>query len=274
MKNQTQSYIDKEESIEIQPLELFHFWREDGLQHWRYTSRDEAVEFQGNTFSKGPINRGTISYNPDIEISQVDINAVFEEDPFIKYLAQNPIDPIWVEIIRVHADLPNQGSVLFIGQISGVGFRGQNVSAKGVSFEFFLKHPIPVFRYQPKCNHFIYDDIVDGFGCGVDKTPFLVSAFVTVSDLVLTSAVFGGYDDGYFKHGWVEFGAEKRMVAEHVGNDITIRYGFAESIPAALEIDVYPGCDGDAETCRDTFSNIVQFGGHLYIPTDNPATKF
>jgi len=274
MKNQTQNYIDKEEAVEIQPIELFHFWRTDNGEHWRYTSRDEDIDFKGNTFLKGPINRGSITYNPDIDVSQVDIMAVFSDDPFIKYIAQNPIDPVWVEIIRVHKDLQNEGSILFIGQISKVGFSGQNVSAQAVSFEFFLKHAIPTTRYQPKCNHFVYDDIVDGFGCGIDRTPFLVQTQATVSGLILTSSDFGNQVDGYFKHGWVEFGDEKRMVSDHTGNNVTIRYAFSEVIPSIVTVNIYPGCNGAAETCRDKFSNIAQFGGHLYIPADNPAAAW
>ena len=108
--------------------------------------------------------------------------AAFADEPFIDYLAQNPIDPVWIEIIRVHANLKNVGSIVFIGQISKVGFKGQDVQATCVSFEFFLKHPIPTPRYQPKCNHFIYDDIVDGFGCGIDQTGFKVTASATVSE--------------------------------------------------------------------------------------------
>jgi len=238
------------------------------------SSRDEEVTFQGNTFSKGPINRGTISYNPDIEVSQVDIRAAFSDDPFIKYLSQNPIDPVWIEIIRVHDSLPNVGSIVFIGQISKVGFKGQDIQATSVSFEFFLRMQIPTARYQPKCNHFIYDDIIDGFGCGVDKTSYKVTATATVSGFVFTSSSFGNFEDGYFKHGWIEYGDEKRMISNHFGNDITIRYAFAESIPSVVEIDVYPGCDGGIVTCRDKFSNKDQFGGHIWIPVDNPATRF
>ena len=34
-----------------------------------------------------------------------------------------------------------------------------------------------------------------------------------------------------------------------------------------------PGCDGRAETCRDTFNNIVNYLGFPFIPAENPALR-
>jgi len=64
MKNQTQSYIEKEQAVELKPVELFHFWKADGSQHWRYTSHDEDVEYQGNTYQAATLRSPPFKFLP------------------------------------------------------------------------------------------------------------------------------------------------------------------------------------------------------------------
>jgi len=273
VKNQTQSYISKEEAVEARPVELYHFWKADGSQHWRYTSHDADVEYQGKTYQAAAINRGPVQYDSDVEVSTLQVFGVFQDDPVVEYLAQNPVEIVWAEVIRVHKDLPDQGSNVFIGQISGVAFQGQEAIVNCVGFEFHLRQPALSLRYQPRCNHFVYDEIIDGVGCGVDKSAHKLTKLVTVNGLSLTNADLASYSDGYFKYGWVEWQGHRRMIVSHEGQEIKIRYRIPGLMSGAT-VDIYPGCDGRAETCRDKFSNINQFLGFTQIPVDNPATKY
>lgn len=274
MKTQTPPYIDREEAVEQNAVELFHFWNE--VEDWFYTSHDEAFNYQSETYQPASLTRGSVSYDSKLEVSTINVSAAFNEDPLIDFIAQNPIEPIWLEILRVHKDRPAEASVVFIGQAKMVGISGQEATLQGVGFEFFLKQRIPILRFQPKCNYFIYDDLVDGSGCGVDQTGFKLSTTVdtiTSDGLTITNSDFALEADGFYKYGWIEFQNERRMITSHVGSTIEIRYRIFD-LEAGSSIDAYPGCDGAVETCRDKFSNVDQFGGFPYIPVDNPATRF
>lgn len=275
MKSQTDAYIERETRSEQRAVELFHIWRADGSEHWRLTSHDEAVSYQGNSFSPASVNRGAVQYDSKLEVSTMTVVAVFEQDPIIDFIAQNPIEVLWVEVLRVHKDLADQASVVFIGQGKVTTLRGQEATLDCVGFEFHLRLRIPTLRYQPKCNWFVYDSIVDGAGCGVDKTGYKVTTTVSVSEdqLTLESSDFSSYDDGYFKYGWIEYGGERRMITFHEGDEIRIRYKIFD-LTGSKQIDAYPGCDGEPETCRDKFNNVNQRMAFDFIPVDNPALKY
>lgn len=271
----SQNYINREEAEQSKPVEIFHFFRADNSEHWRYTSYDTNVVVAGNTYERAVINRGSVQYDPKLEISTLDIYGLFTDDPLFDYIAENPIEVIWVEVTRIHAGF-GEGASIFIGQIAGVSLRGgQNVQVRCVGFEFHLKQQIPYLRYQPRCNHFIYDSIVNGMGCGVDKDLFEVTATPTLSDggTTLTHGNFGGFSDGYFTLGFIEWNSYKRMIIEHSGNVIKIRYRIP-NLSSGQQIKAYPGCDGKAETCEDKFNNTAQRFAFDYIPVDNPATKY
>ena len=89
--------------------------------------------------------------------------------------------------------------------------------------------------------------------------------------LTLTSSTFGDYDDGYFAFGELEWDYKKRMIAEHKGTKIKIRYPITD-IASGQTVLVYPGCQGNIDICKNRFNNVINFGGHPYIPLDNPCT--
>jgi uncharacterized phage protein (TIGR02218 family) len=101
-----------------------------------------------------------------------------------------------------------------------------------------------------------------------------VTAIVTLdaTKMILTSATFDTYDDGYFTYGSIEFGSEKRAIVYHVGNTIAIAYAMKE-LETGNSIDAYRGCNGRIETCRDNFSNIDNFLGFPFTPEENPALR-
>jgi uncharacterized phage protein (TIGR02218 family) len=159
--------------------------------------------------------------------------------------------------------------VIFVGQIKNVSFKGATANIECVGFEHFLKMPVPTLRYQLTCNWKLFDS-----HCKIAPEDYKVSAVVTLdaTETKLTSATFGGYDDGYFTGGFVEFGDDSRTIVAHEGNTITIAYRM-KSLTDNDSVDAWPGCDGRAETCRDKFDNINNFLGFPFIPVDNPAIR-
>lgn len=268
MKTQTQNYIDQEEARKRKPIELYHIWR-DGGEHWRYTSHSSVVNYGGNDFDPAVIRRGTVNYDAQFEITKLRITVGYLEDPVIEFIAQNPVEILWVEVLRFFEDVsPEEVSVIFVGQIKNVAFQGNTGEVDCVGFEHYLKQRIPKFRFQIGCNNDLYDSF-----CGIDKSSWKTTTTVTIDSegVVLTSSDFGLQEDGYFTRGYVQWGDYYRMIVDHTGNNITIRFtmpGFA----SGQSVDAYAGCDKQLATCHDKFDNVLEFFGHPWIPLDNPAT--
>jgi uncharacterized phage protein (TIGR02218 family) len=268
MKTHTQDYTDQEETRKRKPIELYHLWR-DGGTHWRYTNHNLPVSYGGNTFDPAVINRGSVKYDSQFEVTKLSVSAGYLEDPVMEYISQNPVELIWIEVLRFFEDVsPEEVSVIFIGQIKTTSFQGNIVSIECVGFEHYLHQRIPRFRIQLGCNNDLYDDF-----CGIDKDSWKITTTITSVDsdgVVLTSSDFALQDDGYYTRGYIQWGDYYRMIVDHVEDDITLRFrmpGFA----SGQEIDAYAGCDKQLATCHDKFDNVNNFFGHPWLPLDNPA---
>jgi uncharacterized phage protein (TIGR02218 family) len=267
MKQRSYKYEAHEEGRTKKPAELYHVWF--GSTHWRYTNGDVAVTYNGNVYSRADISRGVVSFDSTLEVRKLDVIFARSSRPMPEFIAQNPAEPLWIEILRLHREQsPYEAGVIFIGQISNVAFKGLDGMAECVGFESYLRQPIPVYRYQPECNWEVFSA-----RCKLSDTAYKIDAVLTdlsADGLELTSAAFGTKDDHYFRFGKAVFNGHSRLITYHVGEIIKIRY----SIPylaIGSTVETTAGCDGDIETCRDKFNNVVNFGGHPYIPLDNPV---
>ncbi|MBW2044781.1 MAG: phage BR0599 family protein [Deltaproteobacteria bacterium] len=268
MKAVDQNLITKEEAVKKETADVYDFWW--GSTHWRYTNSDSPVEYNGIGYSPADISRGNVTYDSKAEISRLEIRAGRVLHPVIKFVAMNPAEPVWVQVMRVITDLsPAYASVIFIGQVREVSFRGLQAVATCVGFEYLLKLPVPRFRYGPTCNWTVFDS-----DCGLSEASFAVQAHATVSadKLTLTADAFDAYDDDYFTLGWVVWQSHRRMITKHEGSVLTLRYPILELPELAHDVIAYPGCDGDILTCKNKFNNVESFGGFPYVPRDNPTT--
>jgi len=269
MKSASIAYIAKEEAIQRKPVELYHLWNDNG-DHWRYTSGDVSVDFDGETYLPATISRGSIRFTAQIDLTSLVIKFGYLDDPALEYIAINPIEGIWIEVSKLHRDMdPLEAVILFSGQLKTVSFKGPVASATCIGFEHFLKKIIPIWRYQVNCNHFLFDE-----NCSLTKASYITSTTISLdaTGLILTSSDFALQADGFFIRGEVIFGQESRTIVDHVGDVITLNYRMVTLIDGSA-ITAYPGCDGRIETCRDKFDNINNFLGFPFIPVDNPATR-
>jgi uncharacterized phage protein (TIGR02218 family) len=276
-------FVQKEEGPRKSPAELYHFWQ-DGGTHWYYTSGDVAISYDGKTYSPATLQRSLVKYNTGLEVSTCTISVAYAEDPVIRFVAINPIEVIWIEISRLHRDiLPLETDVVFIGQIKGVSFQGNQAQLECVGFEQFLSMPVPSGRYQITCNWKLFQSrTFAGYtvGCKLTKADFKVSAAIVLdaTGRIITSAAFdhdalgNPVEDGYWTLGTVEFGSERRPIVAHVGTSIVMAYRMSE-LESLDSVDVYPGCDGRPVTCRDKFDNVVNSLWFAFIPQENPTVR-
>ena len=269
MKDVTQDYIDKEEAEQRKPVELYHFWR-DGGEHWRYTDGDIPVTFDGDVYAPATLSRSLTKYDAQLEVTTLKIDASYVEDPVLEFIAVNPVEILWVSVSKLHrAQDPLEADVIFVGQIKNVSFKKVSVKVDCVGFEHFLRQTIPKWRYQPTCNHMVFDS-----KCTKVAADYKITAAVTLDSTKtkLTSATFDAQEDGYFTGGHIIFGDETRTITNHVGSVVTLMYKFKE-LEDNDSVDAYPGCDGKIETCKNKFNNILNHLGFSHIPVENPALR-
>ena len=269
MKEASDAYIAKEEADQRKPAELYHIWR-DGGEHWRYTSGDVTVTYDGEDYEPATLERSQVKYDSKLDIVTMEIRAAYLTDAVLKYIAVNPLEVLWVSVMKIHRDQdPLEVDVVFIGQIKNVSFKGAQAKVACVGFEQFLKKTVPRWRYQLTCNHILFDNY-----CSLTKVDYKIEAVITLdeTETILSSATFALQDDGYFIGGEVVFGVEARTITAHVGTDITLIYRM-ENLENGNTVKTYPGCDRRIETCRDTFDNIINFLGFPFLPKENPAMR-
>jgi len=268
MKEATDQFTKKEQSSIRRPAELYHLWR-DGGQHWRYTSGDVDIVYNGNTYVMASVKRGPVSHSAQLEVTTLEVISAAITDPTADFLARNPVEPLWIEVLKIHRSDPNDSIVIFIGQIKSVVFKGLEAVARCVGFENFLTQPVPLDRYQPSCNNRLFNT-----KCTLLAASYKVDTTITMVDtLTFTSSAFATKADGWFTRGNLIWGEYKRMITYHSGSTIAIRYPI-NGMVTGVSITAYAGCDLAIKTCRDRFDNVVNFFGHPFVPKDNPATKY
>ena len=194
MKSVSGDFIDNEESYERKPVEIYHFWTDEG-DHWRYTSGDVTVNVGGNDYSPIPIKRSTINYDNKINTSKVVIQTSYDIEPFDGFASTLAIEQhIWLDIKKLHRSDLTESLTIFLGQISNIDFKGLEININCIGFENFLNKPVPYYKYQITCNNSLYDS-----KCGLSASSYKTTTAVTVSadGLTLTSASFGAQSDGY-----------------------------------------------------------------------------
>jgi len=264
MKSVSEEYIAKEKAVQHKPVELYKIWQGDS--YFYHTNGDSSVEFEGNTYTPATISRGSIQYNAQLEANSIEVTFSKAFSPVLEFIAANPATVLWIEVSRLFRDLLSEKSILFIGQIQKVTVKGVSIQATCVGLEFFLRQPIPTQRYQVQCNWDVFSP-----ECGKSSSGFqLAVSNVTVDGLRISHSDFGTKPDNFFKWGRLSFHGHERLITEHTGNVVTIRYPIP-GLVSGESVFVLAGCDGKLSTCQVKFDNIGSFGGFPYIPLENPV---
>lgn len=264
----SETFIAKETGNQRKPAELYHIWR--GTSHWYHTNMDSAITYDSQIYQPATIQREEVSFNSDMKVSEVRVDFAKTDPAIAAYLANTPVDLSWISIQRLFLDQdPAETLLVFFGQILNVSLKGLAASATCGGIEYLLKQSLLRFRYQPECNHTLFDA-----KCGLTSSAYAISPTVTVDATrrVLTAAAFGVEADGYWTLGTVQYGDDIRSIVAHEGNNIALMYPFGSSLITGETVTVLPGCDGDIDTCQTKFGNLNHFFGFPFIPLDNPAT--
>jgi len=271
MKTAAADLITLEGGAVRRPAEIYHFWR--GASHWYYASGDVTVAWDDGSGSQNylpaAIRRGDLSWNSNLQSGELDIEMDADAPVLADCLSGVAVLPAWVKIWELLYDDSDVAwpALLFVGLVRSAAATGPAAQVTLVGLDYFLKRSVPPRQWSPGCNWTVF-----GTECGLAGATYLITPTVTVSadGKTLTAAAFDAQDDGYFTYGSAEFGDYKRMILSHVGTDITLDAPLP-GLDTGEVVTVYPGCDGDVQTCFDKYNNVDNFGGCPHIPIDNPA---
>ncbi len=232
----------------------------------RYTSWNKDTIFQGVEYKAVSIKRS--SFHFDIKMSAVTVNVAAPTlNSFARFIANQPIEPTTIKIYRAVEDDLTDYELLFTGEVLTVSHSGQVATGNCVSTSGNLDVTFPRIVHQSFCNWMLFDT-----QCTLNNTAYIIQATITdISGADYTAVEFGAEASGYITGGWVEFENDMRFITLHSGSVLSLQLPFDSRVIVGSSVDVYPGCDGNPETCRNTFNNFDNFLGFPYIPSTNPV---
>jgi uncharacterized phage protein (TIGR02218 family) len=256
-----------------QPIECYRFSHD--LSNYTYTSNADDVML---TFNDNGLTRTETYYATYIERN--DISPVCKGDPSalaVTVSKDNPIaklfqgfppeKPVTLTIFRFHEQDKSKRDVVYAGRV-GQGSFEDSVCALTVTLESWANREIPHGKRKFTCNNVVYDH-----NCQLVEDDWKVLVFVdsVLNSLTIVSQQFAAYADGYFSNGIFRFNGSARLISEHKGDKVQLKYPFTQR-PYG-DVTVSPGCDFLFATCAKRFSNTLNFTGCLYVSPTDPQKK-
>lgn len=255
-----------------EPIELIVFRDDSGLLSWAFTTADTDVEIDSIWYRKGVISRSAVRQASGDALGDLQIELSAAEPMLQQFNQYLPARPIGATVMRYHAlDGVTNRETLWSGQVLSVAFGSDGMATlQCESILSAMKRKTPYQVYKGGCNNALFEP-----GCNLVRSVWATALpTYSISGLTITSSTIAGFDDGWFAAGYAEYPAtgERRWITKHEGGTITLVYPFT-SLPGAVPLTLYPGCQRTRQACSEKFNNLANFFGFDYIPEDNPFDR-
>ncbi len=231
-----------------------------------YTTWPVNLNFMGETYVAAAMKRSGLKADDKFSRVTMTIQAPML-DAFLRHVANDPVEATQVKVYRaIKSDLTDY-VLFFNGYVLAIAVQDLQCKATCEAGSDTLESIGPTVIYQSYCNHVIYDD-----GCGLDSQAWKVTAAVSsITGATYTVPGLSAYGDGYFAGGYAECQGDQRLITAHTGNNVTLHVPFESRVGIGTAVDFFPGCRGDAATCKNKFNNFGHFQGFPYVPSNNPV---
>lgn len=264
------SYDSNENSAALgKPVECYLF--QGSQKTYRYTTSDEPVVISGNIYLPATIQRTETQIGTqDDDNADVTVTVPSDLDVVKDYAFSTQPQDLNLVIYRFHrGDDPTNDSVIYWnGLVSNLNWMGHTTEIHAPSvLSSVLSSTIPSKAYQSGCNNNLFDS-----NCKLSRASFTFTTTVqSVNDRSLVLAAPPPFADGFLVAGEVFLPDrdERRMILSNAATNIVFDYPFADCHPGDT-VEVTAGCDHAFETCRDKFSNSVNFAAFRFVPNTNP----
>lgn len=257
------------------PVELIEF--DYGGEWYGYTTSETDTVYNSKTYAALPWRREALQGTSDNNKAPMLIEF-FDTVPVAEIFAlMPPPTPVSVTLRRFHLN-DNQYIVLFKGRVTNVAWTSDSV------VKFTCESIITSIRrtglrrmFQKSCPHQLYSQGVGRCNANPDtlKRTALAGNF-TLSGKTIFSTAFSAASDNYFAGGFIQYfdpatlTNEFRFVRSSLANGTLTLSLPATAAAAAAAVEAFPGCNHTMTDCKTKFSNLPNFGGMPYIPTENP----
>jgi uncharacterized phage protein (TIGR02218 family) len=260
----------------LEKVTLFHFWIDyPGVtQHYRFTSFQENIVSNGNTFLAMPIDYSGIKHDLRASSEQVEITCAFDDNPLARFFPFGDSRPMQCEILEANYATPNTTTAIAGGYVVKPTRRGRETRASLVSFADFLRSKLPALVIQPRCPL----QWGDPRTCKVDPAAHAVTFDIQTitGNVILLDGGSGTYAEGRFAGGYLKVGTGANLEVRDImasadsGVDLQLTLNFQLfNAEEGDTVTIYPGCQRTLEDCETTFNNRPNFRGCLSVPSTN-----
>lgn len=265
----------EESRYEAVPVDLYKFIYGPGPTDFlAYTNAEQAITVLGVQYQPIPIQREAIKSSGTLDKASMTISTPINAGIADFFLYYPPSQVISLIIRQGHPDdLDGEFPVCWSGRVLGGSRENSTFAMTCEPVATSLKRTAMRRHYQYGCPHVLYGD-----GCNANKAAATITTTaITVSGNVLTVA--GGWAADPLKPKyigglvtWVQAGrAEVRTILRVNGplNRLTCS-GRLSGLVNGESVSVTLGCNRQMTDCKDLHDNLLNFGGHPWIPKKNP----
>jgi uncharacterized phage protein (TIGR02218 family) len=254
------AYEDDTTSVQDSaPIELY----EIDVPGWTYRMTSYVVDVVHGGF--------TYTATPGLKRGPTELTSVISNAQEVTVTMPNThtfvMDNVWGKLPRslkcriyILEQVSGQTQLIWEGRIAGISAAGRLAQVLvPLRIDQALSVEVPSVRFQPTCNHALYDA-----RCRVPRlTHDFATTVLTVSGTIVTVNGVAGFSDQHFKAGELvrDIDGERRLILDQVGTIIRVDYPMRALLPGD-SLTLFAGCDHTPETCRNKFFNISNFGGH------------
>lgn len=260
--------------------ELYRFV--EGSNVTTYTSCDEEVEYNGETYTPVALGRSDAVLKNELTKANMEIKFSLDNPAARRWLANRGEAVVTLSIFEEDETSPGTFNSMWKGRLASVKPNSSELVLVFESIFTSLRRPGLRARYLRTCRHSLY-----GRGCNLDREDFAVEGVLTsISGLTCVVPEAASFQAGWFATGMIEApDGSLRFITNHVGDTLTLIRPF-ESLVAELAnsgygmgyglyygqlvVRLFPGCDRRRVTCNGKFDNLPNYGGFDWIPVRNP----
>jgi len=257
------SFNTYEHSVQnSQPDEAFDFEYLGDNSHYRVTSSAIEITHDSNAYTPIVISRGPVISGAEIERNGLTLKVDRNDSYFNSLIFSSRTFQTELTLYTLQPE--DTFAITWKGKIKSVSKGPEDITVTLSPISSTADRPIIHRKYQVQCPHKLF-----GYYCGVNEATFTRAGTVlSSSGSTLQAAIFATEVDGWFKGGEVTIGSEIKTIIKHVGNTVTLLDGFSDA-SVSDPLSATAGCEHDTSTCNTKFSNILNYGGCPWIPSDD-----
>ncbi len=236
---------------------------------WSYTSTNENVEYDSITYIPEIIKIGNLVISDDFYKTNLTVNISSQNEFIRSFIAGSPDISVVIDIFRYTPET-DSAITFFHGEIMSVTINEKTSKITCNQSSVRLSKQMMTNYFQKPCRHILYSKT----GCRLNRNSYKIKGTIlTMNGNVITMSGVTSNDSSYYLAGEIKTGLERKTITKY--NPSTKAITLMRNLVKAKigdAITIYAGCDHTKESCYAK-NNILNFGGHSYIPEKNPLTK-